>query len=446
MIAHNDMISGFDATALREALTYLNRYQGALFLLKIEDSLLEDPLFPLLMKDVVHLHRVGIRVLIVPGIRKSIARYLDQYSIQTDFHKNIRLTSEEALPLIRLAAMEVAQRFIAQLAANGAIGLLGNWVKARSLGVVDGVDFSRTGKAVRIHTDTIRQLIDQNFIPIIPNIGWNEMGRAYNLNSNEVALQLCTELSISKLFFIGDEAGLSSEGLVLPSGVQANHDGILTSLDREQAKQLLENNAETLNHHAKDYLSKAIDACRHGVQRVHLVSGLSEGSILQEVFSSRGQGTMVYGNRFFHIRKPLTADIPDLMRFMQDFVDQRLLVARTQEEMAEHLEDFAVVEADHLLLGCGALHIHEGRIGEIAAIAVNRNHQSAGVGRSLMEHLIERGRHMRLDRLYLLTTQASDWFARLGFQSGTLDDLPEAARGRYNTQRNSKVMVLRFPN
>lgn len=434
--------SPFDPNHIREALTYLNRYQGALFLLKIEDSLIDHPLFPLLMKDVVHLHRVGIKILIVPGIRKTIAKYLQQWNVESKFENGVRLTSEEAFPLIRLASMDVAQRFISQLAANGAIGIMGNWVKARSMGVLKGVDFGRTGRVTRIQVDVMRQVIDQGFIPLVPNLGWNDVGRAYNLNSNEVALQLATELNISKLFFIGQETGLHAKGLKLPSGVVGDKEGIIPSLDRNQAKELLELNSDLLDYQSKDYLHKSIEACVHGVQRVHLVSGLSEGSILQEVFSSRGQGTMVYANRYFHVRKPMYSDIPELLRFMQDFIDQQLLVTRTAEQLAERLDDYCVVEADQLILGCGAMHLHEGQLGEIAAIAVNRSQQAAGIGRSVMEYQIERAKNLGLVRLFLLTTQALDWFAKIGFKVGGLEHLPEAVRARYNTERNSKVMYM----
>ena len=126
---------------IREVFDYIRRYREKTFVLKIEDSLFGHPLFPLLMKDIIQLHDIGVHLIIVTGTRTTIARNLSDAGIETSFFNGIRITPPTVLPHIKLAAMEVVQTIISHLAAGGANGIMGNWTKARSLGVCNGIDF-----------------------------------------------------------------------------------------------------------------------------------------------------------------------------------------------------------------------------------------------------------------------------------------------------------------
>ena len=190
-------VAGF----IREVFGYMDRFKGQLFILKIDDSLMDHPLFPVLMRDIALLHKAGIRIIIVPGTRKSIDAQLKAWEIESKFHDGVRLTSEEALPLIEQASLGVAQRIMSHLTASGLSGIQGNWVLARSLGVIDGVDYMRTGKIERIQRDILEQLLNEKFVPIIPPIGWNKLGHAYNISSTELATEICKYMKVGKLFF-----------------------------------------------------------------------------------------------------------------------------------------------------------------------------------------------------------------------------------------------------
>ena len=110
------------ANAIREVFGYLDRYRGNVFVVKIEDSLLDNPLFPLLVRDIVQLHRLGIRIVIVPGARNAIDAILGKYGHESKFVDGIRLTDDQAMPLVMLASMTVSQKVLAQLSANSATG------------------------------------------------------------------------------------------------------------------------------------------------------------------------------------------------------------------------------------------------------------------------------------------------------------------------------------
>ncbi len=432
------------ASSIREVFSYISRFRGQLFVLKIEDSLLDHPLFPVLIRDIAQLHQAGIRVLIVPGTRRSIDRQLAAYEVDSQFHKGVRLTTPEALPLVEQASLGAAQRILSHLTANGCHGIQGNWVQARSLGILDGVDFMRTGRIEKIRKDIIEKLLDEDFIPLLPPIGWNKLGHAYNLSSTELATELCRFLQVGKLFFIGIEEGIRTEGLQrgkLTGELELSDWGMISALDISQAQEILDLNPQ-LNYAQIDYLINAIRACEAGANRVHLISGLSQGSILQEVFSSRGDGTMVYANQYSSLRPAVIDDIPDMLRIMQDYIEKGLLISRTQDDILDKLPDYIVYAVDNAIHGCGALHEYEDNQCEVAAIAVGANYRKSGVGESVVRHLLEQAREKGMRQAFLLTTQATDWFYQLGFRDGSLDDLPTSKRAKYNKARNSRVLVF----
>jgi amino-acid N-acetyltransferase len=434
-------VSGF----IREVFGYMDRFKGQLFVLKIEDGLMDHPLFPVLMRDIALLHKAGIRIIIVPGTRNSIDAQLKAWEIESKFEGGVRLTSEEALPLIEQASLGVAQRIMSHLTASGLSGIQGNWVLARSLGVIEGVDYMRTGRIERIQRDILEQLLNEKFVPIIPPIGWNKLGQAYNISSTELATELCKYMQVGKLFFIGSENGIKLEGLATGKNTQylePTDSGVISALDVDQAKELLELNADKLNFAQKDYLQNAINACEAGANRVHLLSGEFQGSVLQEVFSARGDGTMVYANQYSSIRPANMEDIPDILRIMQDYIAKGYLVPRTQESISEKLKDYVVYSIDNSIHGCGALHEFEDGMAEVAAIAVAANYRKSGIGDAIVRHLISVGRMKGYKKLFLLTTQALDWFYPFGFEDGSVEDLPKSKREHYNTKRKSRILVM----
>jgi amino-acid N-acetyltransferase len=97
---------------------------------------------------------------------------------------------------------------------------------------------------------------------------------------------------------------------------------------------------------------------------------------------------------------------------------------------------------DNAIHGCGALHAFENHSFEIAAIAVGANYKDAGVGEAVVTFLMEKAKKLRAKKLFLLTTQTSDWFYTLGFKDGSIEDLPASKKEHYNKERNSKVMVM----
>jgi len=427
--------------ALREALGYVARYRGETFVVKIESGLVESPVFAGLLRDIASLHRMGIRVVVVPGSRRQIDAVLRTWEVESPVSDGIRITTEEALPFVTLAAFDVCNRIMTLLAESGISALIGNWVKARGLGILDGVDYQLTGTVQSLRTDILRQLMGQDFMPIVPNIGWNTAGKPYNVSSTQLAMELAVQLGANKLFFLCDEKPALGDDLDLPDDVHLRESGMLESVTLSQADELLQRNADRIRQPHRDYLVRGLEACRKGVRRTHIVDGLEDGALLREVFSQDGIGTMVYANEYDHVRRATIADVQDILRLQEPYVKAGALVPRTADQVAAKIADYAVYEVDGFVQGGAALHLFSDGSAEIAAVAVSEHLRRWGIGRKLVMYLMDRALKIGLDRVFLLTTQTSEWFAELGFVKGDLGDLPPEKAATYNHARGSMIFV-----
>jgi amino-acid N-acetyltransferase len=343
-----------------------------------------------------------------------------------------------------MAAFDVANRVMTLLSENKSDAVLGNWVKARGLGIINGIDYQCAGQVENLKIDIINSILDEGLIPIFPNIGWSTGGRPYNLNSNELAVYLSIQLKAEKLFFITSfEPDISGTSHSIPKhlvrGAKTKPISQLKSDDAFEISRLNRNDGGDLIQ----LLEQAARACDAGVSRVHIVAGSREGVVLKEVFSSRGLGLMIYRDEHTFIRPMLSADIPEVLRIMRPMVDKNILVPRTPRVLEAKTADYVVYEVDGIIHACGALHMHNTTSGEIAAICVDQTYSGLGIGKQLVRYLLKKARDDALKQVFVLTTQAEDWFTELGFKPGSVKDLPLSKQSDYNASRASKPLFYK---
>jgi amino-acid N-acetyltransferase len=432
--------------AIREVFGYLRRYHNHVFVIKIEDALMGLPLFSLLVRDIVLLHQTGIRIVLVPGAKTSIDTMLERYKVKSRTVGGVRLTTAEAMPLVKLGASNISNALLSLLSENEAHGVVGNWVRARAMGVLKGVDYQRTGRVEKINDDLMRGMMDDGLIPIVSNIGWNSVGQDYNLNSSELAVAVAQALRATKLFFVGVQAGIPvvKESPFAESGEIRS--GYFSNLDRREGESLLKDYPKSLPPAAQELLALALRALEGGVERVHVVSGARDGILLQEVFSSAGQGTMFYLDGYDHIHPAQAGDVPEILRIMQPYVDAGVLIQRSPADIARDLEHYTVYKIDDVLHGCGALKPLQGDgkapgAAELLALVVDPAYADRGTGGKIVNYLLQKARKAGLRKVFLLTTQTSDFFMRLGFKEVAVSELPAARRKAWNPERNSKVLM-----
>lgn len=446
------MVSSKKAENVRDVIRYLQKFKNALIVIYLDDKTISSPLFTSHIRDIALLHEAGLQVVIIPGARTRIDEVLRTNNITWTYRENIRIASAQAMPLIKMAAFDVSNTIMTSLAANSITAVIGNWVRARSKGIIDGFDYGIAGEIDRLDSESLKTVLDDGFIPIFPCIGWSSTGHPYNISSVGLAQQVAIALKADKLFYVMEDGGfneadfkISKQNKTTESSLAENHftvseNGKIAALDLIQVKVLLSGKYDS----DKDltFLRLASEACRQGVTRVHFVDGNLDGVLLTEIFSDFGSGTMIYTNNYGKIRPMIQTDIPSVLSVMRPFIQSGKLLPRTQEDLALALEDYIVYELDGGIHACASLHLYDDGQAEIAAVAVDEAYNHMGIGPKMIEQLISQAKVKNASSIFIMTTQAIDWFEKLGFTEDKIESLPEERRARWTTERNSKVYRL----
>ena len=435
---------------IREVFHYQTRFEGSTMVFKIDYPVTETPGFPALVKDLALLAKTGFKVIIVPGVKENIDAVLKQHDIDSsccDAHDiPIRVTTSQAIPYVEMAAFNVASRFMTFLSGSRVDALIGNFVRARGIGVINGIDAEHTGTVDKIYADSLDRVLNLGMVPILPCIGWSPSGKPYNVPSNEIALEVSKALGAVKLFIIHANDAPNAKNLN-KNDIETRADGSLIRLTPAQTKTLIEANDDSITNSAPiaSFLREfklALHASEAGIHRIHIIDGREEGAVLKELFSNLGVGTMIYTDEYEAVRALHSRDLPDILRLMEPFMKSGTLIRRTAEQIQVKKDDYSVLEIDGSVRACGALHDWGENQGEIAAIATDPQYTDLGLGRRIVGYFIEKAGKNKMRRVFVLTTQTQDWFESLGFKEATVESLPEKKRKVYDRTRNSKIFAL----
>ena len=425
-----NQISNKKAENVRDVIRYLKKFHNALIVIYLDDKTISSALFSSHIRDIALLHEAGLKVVIIPGARARIDEVLEGAKIDWTYKNNIRVTNDKAMPLIKMAAFDVSNTVMTSLAANNITAVIGNWVRARAKGVLEGFDFGSAGEIDRLDTASLNTVLNDGFIPIFPCIGWSATGKPYNISSAVLAQQVAVELKADKLFFVmGDQAPILKDGEIVPAmNIEELDSYVAAHADDEQIKNLLA-------------LSKT--ACLNGVNRSHILDGNLDGVLLTEIFSDLGSGTMIYTNNYGKIRAMEQTDIPSVLGVMRPFVAAGKLLPRTEADVAAKLEDFYVYDFDGGVRACASLHKYDDGQFEIAAVAVDEAYSHIGIGPKLVESLVQKAKSCGAKSVFIMTTQASDWFEKIGFAEDKIDSIPDERKKLWSPERGSKVYRLK---
>jgi amino-acid N-acetyltransferase len=423
-------VEPFKAEYVRNALRYVDRFHNAIAVIYIDDRVIASPLFTSHIGDICLIHQAGLRVIIVPGARKRIDEILESSMVAWRTEDGCRVTAEETMPLIQMAAFDMSNKVMTSLAGQKRTAVIGNWVRARPKGVINGVDFGSAGEIDSINAESVRTVLESGIIPIFPCIGWSVSGKPYNISSIGLAKEIASRFLADKLFLVSPGARFDVPELNLGEAAEM--------LSREP--QILPDG--TAGADMRGLLSAAVEACRNGVSRVHILDGDIDGILPCEIFSDFGAGTMVYKNNYGGIREMAIDDIPTVLTLMRPFIEKSILLPRSQARLAADFRDYIVFELDGGIRACAALHLYDDGQAEIAALAVNEEFSRMGTGPKLVRYLIDRARRVKATSVFALTTQTADWFLQLGFVPSALETLPEKRKKMYNPARGSKILRL----
>jgi len=422
---------------IRSAAPYVHSFRGKTFVIAFGGEVVADEEFLGVIHDLNLLHSLGIRLVVCHGCRPQVEAILAAQGIPSRYAHGVRVTDIDAMDCVLEAAGQVRARIEALLSLGLANSPMagarnrvssGNYLTAKPMGVVDGVDMQLSGEVRRIDTEAIQQRLDDGDIVLISPIGYSPTGEIFNLTVEEVATQVAVRMSATKLIFLMDT-----------DGVRNGRRQLLSDLSTRDAEALL-NNPDRLAPDVRVYLPAAIRACDNGVKRAHLISRHHDGALLLELFTRDGVGTMIASTALANIRSATIDDVGGILAIIEPLEGQGVLVRRSRERLEAEIERFVVAEYDNHIIGCAALYAFaEERIGELAALAVNPDFRREGYGEALMHEIEQRARKLKLASLFVLTTKTAHWFLERGFRTATIGELPQQKQALYNYQRKSLV-------
>ena len=416
----------------RSASPYIHRHRGSTVVVYFGGEVLGSEKFPNLIHDLALLSSLGMRLIVVHGARPQIEDRLELNNVSDSYAKGLRITDLDSLNYVKEAVgatrVEIEALFSTGIVNSPMAGAQirvasGNFVTARPLGIREGIDFCHTGEVRRIDVEAITRRLNSDEIVLISPVGYSPTGEVFNLSSLDVASSVAVALGADKLVLLTEgEKGVGSDGQLMRQ---------MTQLD-------VENSLESDG--AVSELLCALTACRHGVQRVHLIDRAISGGLLLELFTRDGVRTLLSAAPFDEIHKATVNDIGGIMELISPLEDAGVLVKRSREKLEIEIEHFTVMERDHAIIACGAIYPYpKEHLAELACLAVDREYLNAGRGELLLSELEKEVRQLGIDKIFVLTTQTAHWFLEQGFVEADISDLPVERQSLYNLQRNSKV-------
>jgi amino-acid N-acetyltransferase len=422
-------------TDLRGILRYIPSFRDKTFIISLDGAVVTEENFANILLDLAVLRSLNIRIVLVHGAGAQIKDLAERQHVQASDLDGSGVTDEETLKLALTAANRLTHEILEGLAANDLRAAYPNAIVAHPLGILQGVNHQLTGKVERADVELLQTLLAQGIIPVIPPLGFDGDGKTYRVNSDSIAVALGEALKASKLIFITAQDGLIYENQLIRQTPVA-------ALD-----QLLAKNRAAFQPACLSKAVHASNACRSGIQRVHVINGRVDEALLAEIFSNEGVGTLIYANEYEQIRRAKRKDIRNILHLTKDSVASEELSRRTRATIEKQLADYYLFEIDRNPVACVALHVYpEQSKGELAFLYVSPSHENQGIGRKLIQFVESKARELGLVELITLSTQAFTYFqSKAGFSEGSPDDLPPARREKYEASgRNSKVLVRKL--
>jgi amino-acid N-acetyltransferase len=423
---------------LRSVAPYIHAFRGKTFVVAFPGELVKDGALPVLAQDLSLLHALGIKVVIVHGSRPQVEEQLALRHVEARFHDGVRITDTAALECAKEAAGELRLDIEAAFSqglpntpmAHAAIRIIsGNFVTARPVGIIDGVDLELTGVTRKIAYEAIHPILNAGGLVLLSPLGFSPTGEIFNLTMEDVAVNAAVALRADKLIFITETPMIKD---------MAGAD--IHELSSHQVDAVLQHDCVPAD--AAFYLQHAMQACNAGVPRAHIVPYATDGSALLELFTHDGVGTMVSFENLESLRDATIEDVGGILKLIEPYEADGTLVKRGRELIEREIDYFSVIEHDGVIFACAALYPFPAeKMAEMACLIVNPEVQTQGDGERLLKHMENRARAAGLKKLFVLTTRTAHWFLKRGFVPATVDSLPKNRQQMYNWQRKSLVFM-----
>ena len=273
---------------LVEALPYIQKFNRKIIVVKYGGSaMVDEELKRKVIQDVVLLKVVGFKPIIVHGGGKEISKWVEKSGMTPEFKNGLRVTDEPTMEIAEMVLNKVNKSLVSLIEelgvkACGISGKDGGMLKVEKK-YSKGEDIGYVGEVKEVDTTLIHSLLKDDFLPVICPIGYDDNFHAYNINADDAACAIARAVNAEKLAFLTDIEGV----LENPSDPST----LISKIDTESAKELFESGVITGGMIPK--LKNCLDAVQNDVKRVHILDGRLEHSLLIEIFTKKGVGTMI---------------------------------------------------------------------------------------------------------------------------------------------------------
>jgi acetylglutamate kinase len=279
------------AATLAEALPWLKTYHGKTIVVKYGgNAMTDDTLKRAFAEDIVFLRYAGFHPVVVHGGGPQISRMLDRLQIESEFRGGLRVTTPEAMDVVRMVLVgQVGRELVGLINSHGplAVGLSGEdaglFTAEPTNTIVDGeeVDLGLVGEVARVRPEAVKDLVEAGRIPVISSVAPDELGRVHNVNADTAAAALAVALGAEKLLVLTDVEGLYRDW--------PDSDDVIGHISPEALEELMPSLASGMVPKMK----ACLNAVRGGVPRATVVDGREPHSVLLEIFTDDGIGTQV---------------------------------------------------------------------------------------------------------------------------------------------------------
>lgn len=437
---------------LRQTSPYINTHRGKTFVIWFSSTMLEAEGFTSLVHDLTLLRHLGVNLVLAHGMRAQIDKELERCSITPEFGtpklgtqinndtQHLRITTTESLP----AVAAVTGKIRCQMESSFSTGLpnspmsgaqitlgSGNFIIAKPYGIRDGIDYQHTGEIRKIRVQKIRRLLDSEMVVLLSPIGYSPTGEMLNLLSEDVAMQAAIELAADKLIYLHSDANSIASDL---------HE--LSANDQRDSTRLISNKDSAPVNSAgaiSAVIEKSKHACRHGVERCHIVDANKSDALLQELFTRDGSGLLINRGNYDTIRQADTNSVNGIMELIKPLIADGTLVSRTEQDLEREIHNFYIVEREGSVICSASLKTNDG-VAELGCLAVHPDFRASGKALEMLEHLVKVAKQNHCKKMFGLSTRTGDWFIEQGFIEASMDSLPKSFQT--GNSRGSKLYVL----
>ena len=435
----------------RSVAPYIHKFRHQTFVVGLTGEAIAAGKLYSIAQDLAMIKAMGVKIVLVHGFRPQVNEQLQAKGHEAKYAHGIRITDSVALDCAQEAAgqlrFEIEAAFSQGLPntpmADSTVRVIsGNFVTARPVGIVEGIDFMHSGVVRKVDVAGIQRSLDMDALVLLSPFGFSPTGEAFNLNMEEVATSVAVALKSDKLIFMSEIPGIR----VKPEEPEGEDNPLDTELPLAQAKQLLARVQPSQRPtDIAFYLQHCVKACQGGVERSHIIPFAVDGALLLEIYVHDGIGTMVVDEKLEELREATADDVAGILQLIEPFEKDGTLVKRDRTEIERDVANYTIIEHDGVIFGCAALYPYpEARTAEMAAVTVSPQSQSTGDGEKLLKRIEQRARNLGLESIFVLTTRTMHWFIKRGFVQVDPDWLPEARKRKYNWDRRSQVLVKRL--